>query len=174
MQIDHSEPEAGDPLQQPAEAPPIRQLGAEHRGTATHSDFTVIEFRTQSAARLAGERNFVYLWSHYGHPLAISRSFTVRPLDQSAWPPDLRHHPRAGDPGPSAARAGGRRRVHPLPGDGFSRPVRKRGGMPGQPEGSPWHQTAPSWTSTKPATRADPGSRLSGSWSHGESLSRCG
>ena len=111
MHIDNLKPEAGDPLQQPGEGPPIRQLGAEHRGTATHSDFTVIEFRTQSAARLAGERNFVYLWSHYGHPLAISRSFTVRPLDQSAWPPDLRHHPPTGDVN--------------------SRPVREHDGMPG-------------------------------------------
>ncbi len=100
VHIDHFKPEAGDPLQQPREGSPIGQLGAENRCTATYSDFAVIEFRAQRAARLARERDLVCLWSHYGYPLAISYSRAVHSLCQSAWPPDRRHHPPAGDPGP--------------------------------------------------------------------------
>jgi hypothetical protein len=84
VHIDHFKAEAGDPLQQPGEGSPIRQLGAENRGTALPSDFAVIEFRAQGAASLAGERNFVRLWSHYGHLLAIFCSRPVRSLDQDA------------------------------------------------------------------------------------------
>jgi hypothetical protein len=115
MHIDHFKPEAGDPLQQPSEGSLIGQFGAENRGTATYSDFAVIEFRAQCTARLAGERDLVCPWSHGVNSLAISCSRIVYSLYQSAWPPDLRHHPPAGDVN--------------------SRPVRERGSMPGVPEG---------------------------------------
>ena len=61
VHIDHFKPEAGDPLQQPGEGPLIGQLGAENRSTATYSDFAVVEFRAQRAARLSRERDLVCL-----------------------------------------------------------------------------------------------------------------
>jgi len=59
--IDHFKPEARDPLQQPGEGSLIGQLGAESCYTPTCGDFTVVEFLTQRAARLPGERDLVSL-----------------------------------------------------------------------------------------------------------------
>jgi len=68
----HFKPETGDPLHQPGKGCRIGQLGAKGRGARTDGDFTVVEFRAQDRACLAGESDLIGSWLHQGLRLAVS------------------------------------------------------------------------------------------------------
>ena len=61
LHVEHFEPEAGDPLQQPGKCSLVGQLGTKGGRARTRGDLAVVEFRAQRGARRTRERDLIYL-----------------------------------------------------------------------------------------------------------------
>ena len=61
VHVDDFEPEAGDPQHEPGEGCRVWQLGAKGGGARADGDLTVVEFRAQRGACLAGEGDLICL-----------------------------------------------------------------------------------------------------------------
>jgi hypothetical protein len=61
VHVEDSEPEAGDPLNEPGQSRLIGQYGAEGCHSPAYGDVAVVEFRAQGSARLARESDLIRL-----------------------------------------------------------------------------------------------------------------
>jgi hypothetical protein len=67
VEVDDFESEAGDSLHEAGEGGGVGQFGAQGGGVWAGGDLAVVELRAEGGTGLAGEGDFVGLWSHRGH-----------------------------------------------------------------------------------------------------------
>ena len=90
--VDHVQAEAGDPLHQTGESFLIWQLGVKGCRAWAYGDRAVVEFPTQSAARLTQEGDLLAFGSHQVHP-----RFCGAPPANICTVAGQRHQPPEGD-----------------------------------------------------------------------------